>query len=359
MGSKLPYVKMKIKKRYIQYLSLVIGTVLFIGAFKYTGVQSLIRTLRIVNPSSFFIYLGISISIFFGFVLRWYIIIRCHGHNISLGRLFNYRVAGFAVSYLTPSARLGGEPVRTYFLVKNQVPIEKAISSVFIDKGLEFTANAVMTIMALLFFGFGLFASPGLRWVLLLIIAISLGLLWIFYSRLFKGKGLFSSLSKVLGLSKLTFFKKNLHKMRDAEREMTNFFVKYKRVFILSTVISFVLWLLSIFEFKFLLEAFGYYATYSQVFLVFAVIGLAYVTPIPSALGVLESFQVSLFTFFKKGAQYGIAVSLVTRIRDLMWTLYGLTYLYIKGVVVNNLLKDANQVELSEKVQYFRKWRVK
>lgn len=347
-------------KKTIQYTSLVLGTILFIFTLRYIGIENILKSLKIEHYSYFIIYLVISFLIFLGFVVRWFLILKCHGYSLNLIKLFNYRVAGFAISYLTPSARLGGEPVRTYFLVKEKVPFEKAMSSVFIDKSLELTANAVMTIIGAIIFLSFVVVSFEFIWLVILIIIITIGLLYFFYDRIFRGKGVFTSLIKFFALNKFHFFKGHFLKLRESELEMTRFFKNYKRVFIVSTIISFLLWFLTIFEFKVLLYAFGFEASFLQVFLVLVVVGIAYIIPIPTALGILESAQVSLFSFFGKSPHYGLGVSLVTRIRDMMWTLYGLSFLYFKGVMVNNLLKDdSNSPELCERVVYFKKWKVK
>lgn len=349
---------MTIKKKVFQYTSLSIGIILFVVALRYSGIENILTSLKIVDVRSFIYYFIISIMIFFGFVLRWYLILKCHGYSLNFFKLFNYRTAGFAISYLTPSARMGGEPVRTYFLVKDKVPFEKAMSSVLVDKSLEMTANAVMTIIGAIIFLFVVILSPQMYVFLLLIIILSVLGIWFFYTRLFKGKGIFTSLFKYFKITKLKFVKKNFYKIRDSELEMTRFFINYKRVFIVSTIISFILWILTIFEFKYLLQAFGFTPTFVQVFLVVVAVGLAYIIPIPTSLGVLESFQVTLFSLFGKSVQYGITISLVTRIRDLIWAFYGLTFIYIKGVVVNNLLKDKTPV-VNEKIIYLKKWKVK
>jgi glycosyltransferase 2 family protein len=165
---------MKKNKKIFQYTSLIVGTILFIFALKYTGMDNILTSLKIVNKKAFFFYLLISISIFFGFVFRWYLIIKCHNYNISLFKLFNYRVAGFAISYLTPSARVGGEPIRTYFLVKNKIPFEKAMSSVVIDKSLELTANAVMTVIGAIIFAFFVVLSNKIKWLIMIIVLIKI-----------------------------------------------------------------------------------------------------------------------------------------------------------------------------------------
>lgn len=349
---------MKIKK-IIQYGSLFLGTLVFILTLHYLGFDSIIMSLKVKNPASFLIYLIISIIIFFGFVLRWYLILLSHGVKVPIYKLFNFRVAGFAISYLTPSARLGGEPIKTYFLTKEKVPLEKAMSSVMIDKSLELTANTIMTIIGAVILTYLAVVSTKVKWLLFLVVLSAGILLWLFYYRLFKGKGVFSSLIGFFKLNKFTFIEKNFQKIRHSELEMTNFFNNYKKVFIIGTIISFILWILTIFEFKYLLYTFGYDTGLIQIFLVLVAVGIAYLVPVPTALGVLEGVQVSLFTAFGKGASYGFAISLVTRVRDMMWTLYGLSYLYFKGVVVRNLLKDQQDIKVDKRITYFKEWKIK
>ena len=49
-------------------------------------------------------------------------------------------MTAFAVSYLTPAAQTGGEPVRVFFLQEEGVDTKNAVSTVVIDKVFEYTA---------------------------------------------------------------------------------------------------------------------------------------------------------------------------------------------------------------------------
>lgn len=347
-------------KNAIRYFSLGIGTIIFAAVFYFIGFSDVISSFRISDWSSFFLYIAVSILIFVAFVVRWDIILRMNGFKVPFFKLFNYRVAGFGVSYMTPSARLGGEPVRVYFLTKHNIPVEKAMASVFIDKSLEVVANFTITAIGIFLFMFLLVLTPGLMWMMTLVFIITVGAVWVFFDRIYRGKGVFTSIITALKLNRIQYVRDHFYKVREAENEMTRFFVFHKKEFIISMTLSFVIWTMSILEFKFLLSAFGVAATIKEVFLVLLAIGIAYIIPVPTALGVLEGFQVSLFKILNKGAKYGLAVSLATRVRDMMWAIYGLTYLYIQGVVVKNLLTDkASDITVSEKVKYFRKWKVK
>ncbi|MGM5484744.1 MAG: lysylphosphatidylglycerol synthase transmembrane domain-containing protein [Nanobdellota archaeon] len=346
-------------KGIFKYTSIVIGTVLFVIALNYVDFGGVTDIFRLEDGLSFLAYLLISVMIFSGFVFRWYMILKSLGANVNFRTIFNYRVAAFSISYLTPSARLGGEPLRTYFLVKDGVPVEKAMSSVFIDRSLEASADAIMAVLAAIILGFISVIPIGLRWLLILVFIIMLIVINTYYIRIKKGRPVFSYLIRFLKLNRIKFIRDNTYKVRDAELEMTSFLQNHKNVFIFSTLLSFILWGLSIFEFKYLLIAFGHSPSFLHLYLVLAVVGIVYLVPIPTALGILEGGQISLFRLFGK-ASFGLVVSFVTRIRDSMWALYGLVYIYIRGVVVENLLKDSNtKPEISERVKAFRKWKVK
>jgi len=64
-----------------------------------------------------------------------------------------------------------------------------------------------------------------------------------------------------------------------------------------------------------------------------AVVGFAYIIPVPAALGALEAGQASLFSLVGLGAGVGVVLSLLIRVRDIMWTFIGLSYLSLHGLI--------------------------
>jgi len=68
------------------------------------------------------------------------------------------------------------------------------------------------------------------------------------------------------------------------------------------------------------------------IFSVIAIMGFAYVVPIPAALGALELGQASLFGAIGIGASVGFVAGILIRARDLVWTFLGLAYLVFKGL---------------------------
>ena len=144
---------MKLKRKlFILILFLVIGIALFTGVILQTGIESIWNNLRQFSLLKFMIFLALSIANFALYTLRWDIILRKmlgKHHEIRFLRLMLHRASAFALSYLTPSAQTGGEPLRVMLLEHDNIPAKTATSSVIIDKALELAA-------LLIFIGMGM-----------------------------------------------------------------------------------------------------------------------------------------------------------------------------------------------------------
>ena len=98
------------------------------------------------------------------------------------------------------------------------------------------------------------------------------------------------------------------------------------------SIVSLVAWSLMFLEFKFILLAMGYQVNWIIIFSMIAVTGIAYMVPIPAALGALEGGHASLFSLIGMGAGIGAVTGIIIRIRDLFWTFIGLIYLAFRGL---------------------------
>jgi uncharacterized membrane protein YbhN (UPF0104 family) len=61
-------------------------------------------------------------------------------------------------------------------------------------------------------------------------------------------------------------------------------------------------------------------------------VGLAYIIPVPAAIGVLEVGQLSAFSLLNLSSSLGIAASIVIRAKDSIITLIGLIIISFKGL---------------------------
>ncbi len=297
------------------------------------GIGEVIAMFARLKPHYLLLYLLVSVTIFFGFLLRWKIILRVLGHKIPIFKLFFFRASGWAVSYLTPFAKIGGEPVRTYFLTKENVPLTDAVSSVVIDKMLELTANALFTSIGIIVIIFTFTLPKKSIAVIVWAMLIFISLLGLFYYRMLQGKGFFTSIIDWLKLERFKKIKDNRWRIRDAEKVIARFFSYHKKQFIICTIISLLLWMMTFLEYTVLTWVFGYRFAFPVIFAVVIMIGISTLFPVPAALGMQEAGQVTIFSVIRGGSgKIGFAVSLITRIRDVLWTSVGLGYMYHKGM---------------------------
>ena len=100
---------------------------------------------------TFILFSLVSLVNFHIFSWRWSKIIHAGMPKkvVSLLKVNMYRFVGYAVSYLTPFAQLGGEPIRMYFLEKHGITRKEALSSVLIDKLFEAGVQLVFVIIAI------------------------------------------------------------------------------------------------------------------------------------------------------------------------------------------------------------------
>lgn len=66
---------------------------------------------------------------------RWWIIVRADNHSVPILPLAGYRLSAFGVSYFTPGAQAGGEPLQIIYLQKRcGLTCARATATVIMDK---------------------------------------------------------------------------------------------------------------------------------------------------------------------------------------------------------------------------------
>lgn len=314
-------------KRLILFIFLLlVGIGFFAGVVYQTGVQEIWSNLRQFKLLHFGTFVFLSLINFMLYTLRWHIIIKkSFNHKLSFWQLFMHRMSGFAVSYITPTAQTGGEPLRAMLLHKDGVPAKTAASSVIIDKGLEFAALFI-------FIGAGIAIaliegslSESMRIVFggLLILLVA-GVFWFYFSSV-KNIGFFSSVLRFFRLNRLRRVKTLEEKIVEVEEEMAFFYKKHAKTFILLTAISVVITSFLLLEHWMIARFMGVNLTFVQTFLVSTIPYIAYMIPIPGGIGILEGGHAAMF------AALGISINafvlvFIIRIRDLFFVFIGLMH---------------------------------
>jgi uncharacterized protein (TIRG00374 family) len=114
------------------------------------------NNLRLIGLEAILILIGLNLLIFALFSLRWWLVLRTQGYQLSFISIISYRLAGFGVTYFTPGPQFGGEPLQVYLLnQRERIATSAAAASVAVDKLLELLANLSFLLvgMSVLVFG--------------------------------------------------------------------------------------------------------------------------------------------------------------------------------------------------------------
>ncbi len=314
------------KRLYLFIFLLLIGIAFFVAMIYQTGVQEIWNNLRQFKLLHFGTFVVLSLLNFMLYTLRWHIIIKkSYDHKLSFWQLFMHRMSGFAVSYITPTAQTGGEPLRAMLLHKDGVPAKTAASSVIIDKGLEFAALFIFIGMGMAIALFDGSLPEGMQMLFGILLIGLIALVFWFYFSSVKNIGFFSSLLRFFHLNKIGRIKSLEEKIIEVEVEMADFYKKHGRTFILLVLISVVITSFLLLEHWMIARFMGVNLTFLQTFLVSTIPYIAYMIPIPGGIGILEGGHAAMF------AALGISINafvlvFIIRIRDLFFVFIGLVH---------------------------------
>jgi len=276
-----------------------------------------------MEATQIIIWLMVNVGLLILMTARWWVLLRALGYQVSYLRLTRYRLGSFAVSYFTPGPQFGGEPIQVLTLQQlHGIPGTTATASVGLDKLLELIAN-----FSFLVFGIAIAllntVLPKELHTIGLVLAINLLIIPLAYLLLMLAgyrplNSLIARLPESISQNWLSEILQNV------ETEMSAFCVIYPKVVLKASLISLGVWVMMVFEYWLLTFFGGLRLTMGQTISALTAARLAFLTPIPGGLGVLEASQVLALDILGLDASYGISISLLIRLRDLLFSLVGL-----------------------------------
>lgn len=321
-------------KKWIIAGSGVLGLIIIILIYLNSNLINVIRSYKDVSLALILAYFFLFFLVQVFQTLRWYLIIRSTGKKVNFIKLFWYRLAGYGISYLTPGAQVGGEPVRAALLIKyEKMKGSKAFTTVIADKSLEMTLGFLFLLIGIIILAFTSTLPKAYILAMSIAITLSLALMILFYYKSIKSDGFIYYLFKKLRLDKVKKFKQFEKKLIETETHVKYFFKENKIQFFYAFLISGALTVLMYLEYRIALKLVGIAnPSISQIFLIVTLVGLAFAMPIPAALGVLELGQIAIFSFMGITKESGLALTLLIRARDFLFVLWGLILVIIYGV---------------------------
>lgn len=293
----------------------------------WPGVWDLLEGL---GPWAILIILVINLLMLPLMTARWWLLLRTLGWPVGMLSACAYRTAANAVSYLTPGPHFGGEPLSVYCLhSRHGIPLTSAATSVAVDRLLELLASISVLAFCLINLAF---AKNGLFTVgrgVPLVIAVLAAFAFIL-AALFTGKRPFSRsvllFKKVAGgyfPSASCRFEPLINTIAQGEAMAESLYRGHRRHLLLANLLSLVHWLGIFAEFWLMSLFLGLPLSFWHLTTVVAVARLAFFTPLPAGIGVLESALPWVTAVLGIGSALGISLCLLIRCRDLLFSLAG------------------------------------
>ncbi len=316
------------------WLLIVVGLALLFAALRTVPLAETWAALRRLGLAQMGALIAANGLVLLTFSGRWWLILRAQGRRIPYRTLAVYRLAAFGVSYFTPGPQFGGEPLQVYLTARrDNVPPAVGAAAVALDKTLELLAN-----FAFLAFGLAMTlvlpggAFPALvpkavraqallgAGLLLALPAATLAVLW-------AGRHPFSTPVAFVArcvqrgrpvLARLTVG------LRAAEEQVTAFCRRSPGMLLAALGVSALSWAALIGEYWLALWLLGAQASFGQMVAALTAMRLAFLIPLPGALGALEASQITVFAALGFTPGLGAALSLLIRARDVLLAAAGL-----------------------------------
>lgn len=320
----------------VRLVLLFLGLFTLVGLVWHIGPARILDAVTGVGLPAILIILLPSVLMYGLEALGWRFTLGRHAAAVSFWRLFAIRTAGEVVNMTTPTAYVGGEPLKAYLLKKHGVPMVEGLASAV-------TAKTTMTVAQVGFIllgiglGFWLVGSSGSSTHQVWAASVSVGLL-LFGAAIFvlvQRRGLFTGFLgalRRLGI-RISYLEAREEKLRSLDRTILAFYTHDRRGFYLSSGIFFFGWLAEALEVYAILYYLGgpadpLSAIAIGALSVFIKGGTFF---IPGSLGAQDGGNLLLLLAFGYSELTGIAFALLRRVRELVWIGIGLLCLAVMG----------------------------
>ncbi|MBT8359748.1 MAG: flippase-like domain-containing protein [Deltaproteobacteria bacterium] len=320
----------KIQKRW-RWLLGVLGLVMAWYALRGVAWDEVLKLFSGIDTLAILSIVAINLLMLPVMTARWWLLLKTLGTPVSLLSVCAYRTAANAISYLTPGPHFGGEPLSVYLLHQRQkISVSAATASVAVDRLLELLASFVVLALCLVNLAFAEI-NPFYRGQQLSIVIGTLALFSLILLALFTGKRPFSR--SVLLISRLYGKYVNQISSRTgsfmdtlvtSESMAEALFYSHRYQFILINLLSLSHWIAIFAEFWLMSFFLGVSLSFWQMTAVVVVARLAFFTPFPAGIGVLESALPWLTASLGLGSGLGLGLLIIIRLRDLLFSLAGL-----------------------------------
>lgn len=261
----------------------------------------------------------------------WRLTLGSYAQRVGFAKLFAIRMAGESVNVTTPTAYVGGEPLKAYLLKQYDVPFVEGLASVV-------TAKTTMTIAQVLFILLGIGLSfwilgPSEHYVMAALASVGLlafgVLLFVMVQKYGLGMGCLRLL-QACGIH-WKFLEARQATLQELDGTIQNFYTNHYRTFYAAIITFFFAWLLETLEvyaiLYFLDASVDVLTSVSIAALTVFIKGSTFF--IPGSVGAQEAGYVLLLVAYGYPDVTGITFALIRRLREILWIGVGLICLIL------------------------------
>ena len=318
----------------LKLLFLVVGLAALVGIVLHIGLEPIQQTVSQLGLFHLGLILLPMILVYGLEALGWQLTLGSQAYHVGFMRLFAIRMAGETVNVTTPTAYVGGEPLKAYLLKRYGVPMVDGLASVI-------TAKTAMTFAQVLFILLGLavafwiLGDSGHSWMAMLVsvgvLAFGVGL-FVLLQRHGLGMGCLGLL-RACGI-RFSFLEKRELQLQELDGTIRGFYSQHRQTFYAALAVFFLAWMMETLEVYAILYFLGMRI---DVWVALSIAALTVLIKggtffIPGSLGAQEGGYTLLLMTFGYSEVTGITFALIRRMREILWIVFGLVCLmFLKG----------------------------
>ena len=308
--------------RSAKYIFLFIGIALLSVVFLETDLHELWIEVSRVGIAGMATIMAVYVLYFGADALSWQVTLPAVGSDHRwIGRLFVVRMIGEAYNNITPTASLGGEPIKAWLLKVNWgVPLRDSGASLVIAKTTSMFSLVVFVGVGVYMLsqhtafnsGHKLIAAGGLSFLVFAVI--------VFF--LMQHLKLSTFVGRKLGQT--TFGKKLtgiISAAEDIDSQFASFYSQHRRRLCWSSLFAMANWILGVVEVFLIMEFIGHPVSFAEAWMIECMVQLVRTITffIPAGLGTQEGAFLIGVGALTGVPSAGVATALVRRFRDLLW----------------------------------------
>lgn len=320
----------------LRYLLLALGLLTLGLLIWHIGPGNIYDAAAQLGPLALIVILIPSVVMYVVEAYGWKVTLGPSARTVPFWRLLAIRTAGEVVNMTTPTAYMGGEPLKAYLLKKHHVPMVQGLASVVIAKT-TMTIAEVLFILVGIALGFWILGSHGSSGHIVAAGLLSVGLLvfgtagFVFVQR----RGIFTWILETLRKLdlRIAFLEARETQLKSLDSTILNFYSHHQGAFYASTGLYFIGWMAEALEVlvivSYLGEPAGLLSAISIGALSVFIKGGTFF--IPGSLGAQDGGNLLLLNAFGYSDVTGITFALLRRFRELVWIVVGLVCLAVIG----------------------------